>query len=422
MYMIKSAFKDITQNKARNLIIIGLTAFVFCAIVFSMCAYNGAVSKIADIRAEYCGTVTANLSPVDEAHMGYPVPRMTYEECIAFENYDYVQSVQVQSFIYGANKDESLLYINGENLQWQGWDLLLVGYNMAEANALTQTEDADYLEGRCFSSDDECVVSNVFAQRHMMKLGDSLTVKDISSGISAEFVISGIINVNALEDRFNDLQYNYNLILTSMEGAAAFSGIKGQNIMYGTNQPFYNGYNFVVTLDSPEHFNDFLKLMLNEIKTIDGIQYRYVVNYAKGGYEELAAPLEAVATRFIRLALLFILIFLVVLTASVVINVRIHKFQFGILRSMGMSKGGVCMHCLLEQLMIYLASVVLGGVLGVILFRVTDMEALGTVGYSAAAIGWALKLSLWSLAVTVVTVLISLIYIVRLNPLKILRN
>lgn len=425
MYTIKLALKNIMQNKARNLIFIAVTALTFCLIVFSLCVYRESGRQIGKIDQEYGGSVTVARFPTNAtAEMTYFPPQLTLDECLSFEEYEYVNSVQVHSFIYGASKDESVCYLNGGEFSWIGWYLFLVGFNMGESNAFTESESTDYLDGRCFSGRNECVVTNIMAEQYALKIGDKIGIKDIGTGISAEYTLVGIINGNAVEARFIDANYSGNYIFTSMEDAACFNGIKRTRARYAsdTPMPYYDGYNFTVTLNSYEDYDAFWQMLLTDTEMIDGYEYRYTVDYAKGGYIKLTAPLRETGTQFIRLTLLFAFLFLIIVVMSVIINVKAHKNQFGILRSMGMSKRMLCLGFLSEQTVIYFVSIVLGGVLGAAVLMTPGVSEIISFTLNSEAIGDVLIIGLCSFAAVIVTVLISLLYIVRLNPLNILRN
>ena len=90
-------------------------------------------------------------------------------------------------------------------------------------------------------------------------------------------------------------------------------------------EPFSDGYDVVVSLDSPEHFSDYQAKMLDKTIVIDGQEYRYTVDYYTGGYWELFHTLQPIAQRSLLIELLVAVLFAALTLTAAVINLRARK-------------------------------------------------------------------------------------------------
>lgn len=425
MFSMKLIWKSILYSKVRNVIVIMITALVFCLIILSLCIYRESQRQIDYINQDYGGslTVTRYLIGASPNIINNP-PQLKLEECLAFKEFDYVDDVQVFSYNYCASKDDSTLLLNGRDLSWTGWNLFVVGYNMDENNVFTDANETDYIEGRCFTSAAECVVSNLTAVQYGLKVGDTIEVRNNSSGISVKLALVGIISNTVLESRYSDQSYKNNFIFTTMSETAIFNELKRQRNLYNTSLPYYDGYNFIITLDSYKNYNAFQRILMSTRTTIDGYEYGFFADYAKGGYTELIRPLNDITNQFYVLTLLLIIMFLTMVSITTIISIKTMKYRFGILRSMGMKKINIFYEFCTEQSILYISSIILGSILGVALLTV--ISSWGIIGIqiiiTKTVIYDILTIGLYSLGIVIVIILGSLLYILKFNPLKILRN
>lgn len=327
----------------------------------------------------------------------------------------YVTQVQIKSFLYCANMGDTALERNGSPSSLRNWYSFIIGYNMAEPNVFTNCTQADFKAGHCFSDGTECVVSDVTAALNALQVGDVLRFVHTPTGAALEMTVVGIVSSAKMESRYADSPAQEAYIFTDMSGpAAAFGKLHRQSMNFNDDgaEPFSDGYDVVVSLDSPEHFSDYQAKMLNETIVIDWQPYRYNVNYYTGGYWELFHPLQSIALRSSLIELLVAVLFAALMLTAAVINLRARKQQFGILLSMGMPRHEILLSYCLEQVLVFLASVLLGALLGLLVAPALGIsipaKAFGAVWYCFGILAVAL-------AVMVCTIL-------RFRPIKLLRN
>ncbi len=425
MSMMKLVWKNILFTKVRYVIVIIITALVLSLVIFFLCAYRESQRQIENINQDYGGSLTVTRYLIGASpDVVHNPPQLTLEECLAFKRNKYVSSVEVLSYNYCAANDDTTMYINDGKISWIGWNLFVIGYNMNQTNVFTNAKESDYVVGRCFQNDSECVVSDVTATQYGLRIGDTIEIKNNSTGISIKLRLVGIISSVKLESRYSDARFRNNYIFTTMDKASAFAELRRPRIIYGTSQPYYDGYNFIVTLDSYKNYLAFQQLLMSTKNMINGYEYGFIAEYAKGGYEALIDPLNEISGHFYKLTLLLLALFLLMVATTTLINTKAEKHQFGILRSMGMKKASIFFEFCIEQSIVFITGIVFGSILGIaILYCVSVRSILNLKMFiDKIVICDVLSISICSAGAVIIILLISLYCILRFNPLKILRN
>lgn len=410
----KFTWKNIRNARGRYLILIAVSACLIAALLVASAALTATLQREAELQLEYGATARVSLTTRNAS--GDDLYALLSEaDYRALEDDPYVTNVQIKSFLYCANKDDTALELNGNPGSLRGWNSFIIGYNMAEPNVFTDCTEADFKAGRCFSDGTECVVSDVTAALNALQVGDVLRFVHTPTGAALEMTIVGIVSSVKMESRFSDSPAQEAYIFTDMAGpAAAFGQLHRQGITFNSDgtEPFSDGYDVVVSLDSPEHFHDYQRKMLDETTVIDGQEYRYLVDYYTGGYWALYSALQPIAQRSSLLGSLVAVLFAALTLTAAVINLRARKQQFGILLSMGMPRREILRTYCLEQVLVFLAGVLLGALLGLL-----AAPALG-VSISAKAFG-----AVWyCFGILAVALVVMVCVILRFRPIKLLRN
>lgn len=410
----KFTWKNIRNSRGRYLILIAVSACLIAALLVASGALTATLQREAELRLEYGATARVSLTTRNAS--GDDLYALLSEaDYRALEDDPYVTNVQIKSFLYCANQDDTALELNGNPGSLRGWNSFIIGYNMAEPNVFTDCTEADFKAGRCFSDGTECVVSDVTAALNALQVGDVLRFVHTPTGAALEMTIVGIVSSVKMESRFSDSPAQEAYIFTDMAGpAAAFGQLHRQGITFNLDgtEPFSDGYDVVVSLDSPEHFHDYQRKMLDETTVIDGQEYYYYAGYYTGGYWALYSALQPIAQRSSLLGSLVAVLFAALTLTAAVINLRARKQQFGILLSMGMPRREILRTYGLEQVLVFLAGVLLGALLGLL-----AAPALG-VSISAKAFG-----AVWyCFGILAVALVVMVCVILRFRPIKLLRN
>lgn len=410
----KFTWKNIRNARGRYLILIAVSACLIAALLAASAALTATLQREAELQLEYGATARVSLTTRNAS--GDDLYALLSEaDYRALEDDPYVTNVQIKSFLYCANKDDTALELNGNPGSLRGWNSFIIGYNMAEPNVFTDCTEADFKAGRCFSDGTECVVSDVTAALNALQVGDVLRFVHTPTGAALEMTIVGIVSSVKMESRFSDSPAQEAYIFTDMAGpAAAFGQLHRQGITFNLDgtEPFSDGYDVVVSLDSPEHFHDYQRKMLDETTVIDGQEYYYYAGYYTGGYWALYSALQPIAQRSSLLGSLVAVLFAALTLTAAVINLRARKQQFGILLSMGMPRREILRTYGLEQVLVFLAGVLLGALLGLL-----AAPALG-VSISAKAFG-----AVWyCFGILAVALVVMVCVILRFRPIKLLRN
>lgn len=410
----KFTWKNIRNARGRYLILIAVSACLIAALLVASGALTATLQRQAELQLEYGATARVRLTTRNAS--GDDLYTLLSEaDYRALEDDPYVTNVQIKSFLYCANQDDTALELNGNPGSLRGWYSFIIGYNMAEPNVFTDCTEADFKAGRCFSDGTECVVSDVTAALNALQVGDVLRFVHTPTGAALEMTIVGIVSSVKTESRFSNSPAQEAYIFTDMAGpAAAFGQLHRQSITFNSDgtEPFSDGYDVVVSLDSPEHFHDYQLKMRDETTVIDGQEYRYSVDYYTGGYWALYSALLPIAQRSSLLGLLVAVLFAALTLTAAVINLRARKQQFGILLSMGMPRREILRTFCLEQVLVFLAGVLLGALLGLL-----AAPALG-VSISAKAFG-----AVWyCFGILAVALVVMVCVILRFRPIKLLRN
>lgn len=410
----KFTWKNIRNARGRYLILIAVSACLIAALLAASAALTATLQREAELQLEYGATARVSLTTRNAS--GDDLYALLSEaDYRALEDDPYVTNVQIKSFLYCANKDDTALELNGNPGSLRGWNSFIIGYNMAEPNVFTDCTEADFKAGRCFSDGTECVVSDVTAALNALQVGDVLRFVHTPTGAALEMTIVGIVSSVKMESRFSDSPAQEAYIFTDMAGpAAAFGQLHRQGITFNLDgtEPFSDGYDVVVSLDSPEHFHDYQRKMLDETTVIDGQEYYYYAGYYTGGYWALYSALQPIAQRSSLLGSLVAVLFAALTLTAAVINLRARKQQFGILLSMGMPRREILRTYGLEQVLVFLAGVLLGALLGLL-----AAPALG-VSISAKAFG-----AVWyCFGILAVALVVMVCVILRFRPIMLLRN
>jgi len=342
-------------------------------------------------------------------------------------------------------------------------DFKVIGYKTLDS--MTQFINSTYkiTSGSMFSIDstnNSCVISVELAEKNNLAVGSTLVLNNPNSAAeSYTFTVTGIYEDTSTDSEFSMFSGSSNQILTtytSLNSIATTSNlVESTKLNIQTNATFN-----LVSADVVDAFTAQLKTK--------GLSEYYTVTTNLESFNQSIAPLEnlsSFATTFLIIVLLIGGSILVILN---MLNIRERKYEIGVLRAIGMKKHIVLSQFVIELLMVTSISIILGGVIGSVASvpiannmlqseissqettqtevsnnfgggpsptnatqgKNTMMRAFGksaNVDYvdkinAVVDVKILLQLGLIGLVLTIVSSSISMIFISRYTPLKILSN
>ncbi len=405
MYLIKIALQNIKRNKNRYILFGILLYFVSTACVVAFIAYETSYNITEKILMDFGSvlvigkthSVTLSKKEIEKISHSIYMNEVRY-----FKN---ICELNNNSIIINDNKSEIL---NGQ--------VFIAGYNLIYDNILCNPDAVT--EGSIFENDDECIITDLFIEKYgTVKVGDRLKI----AGYEKVFTVTGIADADKLYGYENA---GYMFIYTTLNGTAEFLSQNSTTFNDYVGKPlFTTGYDVLYYIKSYKNYGSFLVEMLHRNNPYDDI--KYTVDYAKEGFTSLIAPLkntQAVYLLFIKTVFFIGIIIIMIMTF---INLNERKLEIGVLRSIGMSK--LLINILfISEIFLFITTVMIAGFIsgsflsGIITERMnTDIVVLNKFAIINSV---SLKILLTGLGLTFISSMISVLFITRYQPMKILRS
>jgi len=247
----------------------------------------------------------------------------------------------------------------GGNTNASSGDYKVIGYKSLES--MTQFISSTYkiTSGAIFaidSTDNSCVISAELAEKNSLVVGSTLLLNNPNNAAqSYTFKVTGIYEDTSTNSEFSMFSGAANQILTTY---ASLNNIATTSNLADATK---------LTLQTNATFNlvsaDVVDLFTAELK-IKGLSEYYTVTTNLESFNQSIAPLKnlsSFATTFLVIVLLIGGSILVILN---MLNIRERKYEIGVLRAIGMKKHTVLTQFVIEILMVTSISIILGGVIG----------------------------------------------------------
>jgi len=366
MYIWSNAFKNITRNKGRN-ILIGIILLTLITVSMIALSINNTTTGIIDDYKTRFGsevTIGADLSQfmTTGGSMTWssdytPPPPITPEQYLAFAQSEYLKEYQITASASAGGDIKAI--DEGEGIQMGGSISVIGGTQTGDeyiSPKLTvwgdQWEDfqkgmRQLVEGEMPENDGECIISTELATLNDCTVGDTIKLQSSkfemvdgnthTTTVTVEFTITGIY-LDATEpyagafkmpsaNRRNEVLTTLDTLLRAYEGSVSVTA------------KYY--------LKSPSMLDDFTA----ELRTA-GLDAYYKVSADVEGYQKVIGPVEGlkkISLTFMVIILAFGAIILVLLSS---IAIRERKYEIGVLRAMGMKKHKVALGLWGEMLII----------------------------------------------------------------------
>ena len=394
VYIFKNAWKNITRNKGRN-ILIGIIIVVIAASTSITLAISNTSSKLINSYKE-SQQIEATISVNRENMRGQMRPgegssesfedikeKMSsnfreasniseddikkYGDSKYVTDYYYTVSTGVNSSIekvsmsskggmeppggmdFGRGRED--FRMNGASSS----DFTLVGYS--STSAMIDFIEGNYKisSGQVFEdfTQEQCLINSELAEANSLSVGDTITIIDPNnSDITMTLEISGIYddNTTSQDNAMSMFSGSANQIITSSEIVNKF--VEQDSDMSTTTTPTF----ILKDANSIDSFTE-------EVKEKGLSEYLTVST----NLEEVESSLSTIsnvksfATTFLIITLLIGTIVLFVVN---MINIRERKYEIGVLRTIGMKKSMLCFQFMSELLIITIAALVIGAGIG----------------------------------------------------------
>lgn len=248
----------------------------------------------------------------------------------------------------------------GGQTQNQG-DFSLIGYS--STSAMSEFENGTYkiTSGTIFSDIDtanDCVISDELAKTNSLKVGSKITLVNPNDSSMAEtFKVVGIYTdtssasgsqMSLFSNSTNQILTNYTAVNKIVTASAVKSSTKLTSRLSST-----------FTLQDSGSFDEFKAEV-----TAKGLNKYYTVTSNIDSFNQSVEPLNnlsSFATVFLILILLIGGIILIVLN---MFNIRERKYEVGVLRAIGMKKGKVALQFIAELFIVTFVFLSVGTVIG----------------------------------------------------------
>ncbi|MDD3304401.1 MAG: ABC transporter permease [Clostridia bacterium] len=238
-------------------------------------------------------------------------------------------------------------------------DFSVVGYSSLDA--MTNFVNGTYkiTTGEMFdpvSNDNNCVISEELAEQNELSIGDKITlVNPNKEEKTYEFIITGIYSDNSESSEFSMFSNAANQILTSYNALNAVVENSSQEeestLMIQTDARFK-----LVSTDVIEAFSKEL--------TEKGLSSYYTVSTNLDSLESTLKPIQNLSTFATTFLIIVLAIGGAILVIINMINIRERKYEIGVLRSIGMKKHMVLGQFVIETFMVTLSGIIIGAVIG----------------------------------------------------------
>lgn len=376
MYVFRNAVRNISRVKVRN-ILIGIIIFIVAASSCVGLSIRNSSDKLIESYKnsnEIEATLILNRKSMmqnRDKELVTPNEFMQNLEQLSVDKInEYGDSEYVKDYYFSIQTDLSSTNIKkvgveeefsksdknmppdrGVNESKKTGDFKVVGYS--DINYMDEFVNGTYkiVTGEMFEvglSDKECLISEDLANENSLKVGDKIIFVNPNNEENVyEFVIKGIYSDSSENGEFSMFSNAANNILMSYN---ALNNID-TSLSFQTNSKFILQSEGVV-----ESFS-------NELKE-KGLGEYYQISTNVESLNNDLKPIQNLSKFATTFLIIVFIIGIVILTVINMINIRERKYEIGVLRSIGMKKYLVIFQFVIEIFIVTIIAVIIGTLLG----------------------------------------------------------
>ena len=372
MYIVKNAFKNIFENKGRNIMI----AIIFLLVITMSCIALVISNNTNIIAKEYKNQISTQVF-IEEDYKkiadkfqkdeDFITPQITNETISKIASSSYLKKVE-----YSATMEaiaDSLTFKEPINKRYTEMQrvvealeraripyIYISGYDNIQNAKVFQNRQAQLISGNFPESADEALISDELAKLNNLNIGDTFKTKDIhdtnKNGKTIEeitFKVSGIYHTSN--------QDSYSEIFTKTD------------YLINDTYSYKPNLQAIFYLSNPNDLEAFKKDAYRA-----GVSEYYSIKIDDIAYNAFIQPIEQMS----KIATIFLIVVLVlgitILLLLSMLAIRERKYEIGVLRAMGMKKSKIIIQMISESAMIMLVCLGIGLLLGSFMAQpITDM-------------------------------------------------
>ena len=202
----------------------------------------------------------------------------------------------------------------------------------------------------------QCVISSELASLNEVTVGSTINLKNPNNDTTHDFTVTGIYTDNSnQDDSMKMYSSSANKIIT---GSGAVETLVKEDETLVTNiTPSF----ILVSEDAIDSFTQ-------EVKD-KGLNEYYTVNTNLDELESATKSIENVKTFATTFLIITLIISSIVLFVINMINIRERKYEIGVFRTIGVSKGKLTIQFVLELLIVTIITLVIGAICGAFLAK-----------------------------------------------------
>ena len=401
MYLVKNAFRNMTRNKGKNILIgVIITVITICTCI--ALAIHKAGSNLVNTYTESNPLEVSFTLDMSKLRNASTTEKSSFTSLTVDAVKKYANSNLVKDYYYtletsingsgitavtdttSTSSDNNSSPDGGNNqddkkMQNIG-DFRITAYsNFAYLSDFTDgTKKITSGKMVSGSSDDkEVVISKDLADKNSLKVGDSITLA-LSSDSSKTYTykIIGIYKDSSDSSSTSFMQMNAlnsaNQIYANLSSVQEILDAEGTD-SDTTRMVANNGLTAKFYLKN----NSNLKKFEKEAKK-KGLSSYYTTTTNKEEILSTLKPIQNITTFSINFLIVILILGIVVLTVINFLNIRDRKYEIGVLRAIGMSKSKVTLQLVMEVLFVSIASLIIGTSLGTILSQPVTNKMLAS--------------------------------------------
>ncbi len=456
MNLFKYALQNLKTYKYRTVIMIVTLVLVTTASVVGISIQ----SATHDIAKKYRDQIGAQVNiELDAKKMmnaktsPQKISAEQYEKIAQLEyvkNYSYLTELMIGSNTLKAvgedtqkGEDQMGLVLEDENgnaVKAQTPKIRLIG---GAGNAdLPEFRDGSrkLVEGEAPKNKFDAMISKEFATLNNIKIGDTIYLNDVRGKLEQGYKVTGIYEDNTIEDGGTGIDMplfnRRNEVITTFESAMALNS-EGINQVRATYE-----------INDPKDFDAFYQAVRDL-----GVGEDYNISIDHKSFEKAVGPINNLNSTVGYFMMIILLIAAGVLMLLSILSVKERQYEIGVLRAMGMKKVKVGLSFIVESVIVLMIALVIGLGIGSVvtkpvasslleqqitamekanenddgntsLFtpdRSKDVKTVDTIDTSINALVL-VKITSLGFGIIILTNIINIIYIMRFQPMEIMRK
>lgn len=248
-------------------------------------------------------------------------------------------------------------------------DFTVIGYSSDVAMTDFSNGSASIVEGSVFEEQTEnydCIISQELATYNDLSVSDTITLTNPNNedetyeltvvGVYEKATDSGDMSSQfgfTMSDPANEIYVSYNALSSIVEKSESENSDDDSTMLRSSVDATY-------TFSDVESYEKFSE----EVYEL-GLDENYVVSSSDiNAFEQSLVPLETLSTMALYFLIVILAIGAVILVVLNIFNVRERKYEIGVLTAMGMKKGKVALQFMTEIFTVTICAVIIGIIIG----------------------------------------------------------